>query len=198
MRPVPLKITLALVALAPLSGCLSFGTKPPPSLLTLNSAVALTAGQAQSTASSATITILVPVVGGALATQRVPVAENATEIAYIKDAMWVEPPARLFARLMSDTVAAKTGRVVLSSAQSLGDSGARLSGELRQFGVDATHRQVVVIYDASLIRDEHHIVEKRRFMASAPLPQIDAANVGIGLNAAANQVAGEVADWVGK
>lgn len=198
MRPAPLKSALALAALMPLSACISFGAKPPPSLLTLTSASAVPIGQTQSSANNPTITISVPVVGGALATQRVPVAQNETAIAYVKDALWVEPPARLFARLMSDTIAAKTGRVVLSNAQSFADPGARLSGELRQFGVDAGNNQAIVVYDASLMRSSGHVVEKRRFMATAPLPKVDAANVGIGLNQAANQVASDVADWVGK
>jgi cholesterol transport system auxiliary component len=198
MRPAPLKTALALAALIPLSACISFGAKPPPSLLTLTSVAALPAGQTQSSATSATITIAVPAVGGALATQRVPVAQNETAIAYVKDALWVEPPARLFARLLSDTVAAKTGRVVLSNAQSFADPGARLTGELRQFGVDAGGSKAVVVFDGSLVRSDGRVFEKRRFMATAPLPRVDAANVGIALNQAANQVAGEVADWVGK
>jgi len=197
MRPAPLKILLALATLAPLSACISFGAKPPASLLTLTSASTVAVGQTQSSATSPTITVMVPAVGGALATQRVPVAQGETAIAYVKDALWVEPPARLFARLMADTVA-KTGRVVLSSAQSFSDPGGRLSGELRQFGVDAGSRQAVVVYDASLMRSPGHGIEKRRFMATAPLPRVDAANVGIGLNQAANQVASDVADWVGK
>ena len=128
----------------------------------------------------------------------IPVAENETAIAYVKDAQWVEPPARLFARLMSDTIAAKTGRVVLSTAQSFADPGARLTGELRQFGVDAGTHQAVVVFDASLVRNDRHVFEKRRFMATTPMAKVDAANVGFALNQAANQVAGEVADWVGK
>ena len=48
------------------------------------------------------------------------------------------------------------------------------------------------------MRSPGHVVEKRRFMATAPLPRVDAANAGIGLNQAANQVASDVADWVGK
>lgn len=198
MRPAPLKTLLALATLAPLSACISFGAKPPASLLTLTSASAVAVGQTQSSATSPTITVMVPSVGGALATQRVPVSQGETAIAYVKDALWVEPPARLFARLMADTVAAKTGRVVLSNAQSFADPGARLSGELRQFGVDAGGSQAVVVYDASLMRSPGHVIEKRRFMATAPLPKVDAANVGIGLNQAANQVASDVADWVGK
>src|SRR3569623_2568930 len=179
MRPAPLKKLLVLAMLAPLSACISFGAKPPPSLLTLTAASAVPVGQTQSSASSPTITVMVPAVGGALATQRVPVAKDETAIAYVKDALWGEPPARLFARLGADTVTAKTGRVVLSTAQSFADPGARLSGELRQFGVDAGSNQAVVVYDA-------------------PLAKVDAASVGIGLNQAANQVASDVADWVGK
>jgi cholesterol transport system auxiliary component len=198
MRPAPLKLTIALAALAPLSACISFGAKPPASLLTLTSANAVPVGQTQSSATSATITVMVPAVGGALATQRVPVAKDETAIAYVKDALWVEPPSRLFARLIADTVAAKTGRVVLSTAQSFADPGARLSGELRQFGVDAGNNQAIVVYDASLMRSPGHVVEKRRFMATASLAKVDAVNVGIGLNQAANQVASDVADWVGK
>ena len=198
MRPAPLKLTLALAALFPLSACISFGAKPPPSLLTLTAANAVPVGQTQSSATSPTITVMVPTVGGALATQRVPVAKDETAIAYVKDALWVEPPARLFARLVADTVTAKTGRVVLSTAQSFADPGARLSGELRQFGVDAGSNQAVVVYDASLMRNQGHVVEKRRFMATAPLASVDAANVGVALNQAANQVASDVADWVGK
>jgi cholesterol transport system auxiliary component len=193
-----LKTSLALLALAPLSACISFGAKPPPSLLTLTSATSLQAGQTQSSATAPTITIMVPAVSQALATARVPVQSGETSIAYVAKAQWVEPPARLFARLMSDTIAAKTGRVVLSNAQSFADPGARLSGELRSFGVDAGASQAVVVYDATLMRGEGKIFEKRRFEARVPVSAIEAHAVGAGLNQAANQVAAEVADWVGK
>lgn len=192
-----LRSSLALLALASLSACVSFGAKPPPSLLTITSAAAIPAGQTQSSANAKTITILVPVVSQALATQRVPVQTSDTSIAYVVNAVWVEPPARLFARLLSDTIAAKTGRVVLSTAQSLSDPGARLTGELRSFGVESGTNQAVVVYDASLVR-EGNVVEKRRFEARVPVSEIAADAVGVGINQAANQVAGEVADWVGR
>jgi cholesterol transport system auxiliary component len=193
-----LRPAIALLALAPLSACISLSAKPPPSLLTLTSAASLPVGQTQSSATSPTITIMVPSTSQALATPRVPVQASATSIAYVTNAQWVEPPARLFARLLSDTVTAKTGRVVLSNAQSFSDPGARLSGELRSFGVDAGTNQAVVIYDAALMRSEGHVIEKRRFEARVPVSAIEAQAVGVGVNQAANQVAGEVADWVGK
>ncbi len=183
---------------AGLSGCISLAAKPPPSLLTLSAAASLPAGQTQNSATSPTILIQVPVASQALATPRVPVQTSGTSIAYVADAVWVEMPTRLFARLLSDTVAAKTGRVVLSASQSFADPGARLSGELRNFGVDAATNEAVVTYDGSLARGAGNAIEKRRFEARVPLAKVDATNVGIGLNQAANQVAAEVADWVGR
>lgn len=189
---------LAIVAFVPLAGCISFGAKPPPLLLALSSAVSVPAGQTQSSATAPTITILVPGATQAIAGTRVPVQASQTSIAYVANAQWVEPPNRMFVRLLIDTVPAKTGRIVLSSAQSFSDPGAVLSGELRTFGVDAGTNEAVVTFDASLIRISGKIVEKRRFEARVPVSAIAAGPVGKALNQAANTVAGEVADWVGK
>lgn len=197
MRTGTLKTVFALAAMAPLSACISLGAKPPPSLLTLTAAAAMPVGQTQSSATSPTITIMVPAVSQALATPRVPVQENATSIAYVSNAQWVEPPARLFARLLSDTITAKTGRVVLSTAQAFGDPGARLTGELRSFGVEAGSNEAVVVYEAALARADGNVIEKRRFEARVPVTKIEADAVGVGINQAANQVASDVADWVG-
>ena len=192
------KTLLALAVLAPLSGCISFGAKPPPSLLSLSSAASLPAGQTQSSATAPTVTILVPGAAQALAGVRVPVQASQTSIAYVANAQWVEPPNRMFVRLLTDTVPARTGRIVLSTAQSYSDPGAVLGGELRNFGVDAGTNEAVVTFDGSLIRSSGKVVEKRRFEARVPVSAIAAAPVGVALNQAANQVAGEVADWVGK
>lgn len=193
-----LSVLLPLAGALALGGCISFAAKPPPSLLTLQSAQSVPAGETRSSANAATITIAVPVVSQALATTRVPVQSTGTSIAYVKDAQWVELPARLFARLAADTVAAKTGRVVLSNAQSFSDPGARLSGELRNFGLDGTTSEAVVTFDAALIRTTGNVVEKRRFEARVRVAAIDAPSAARGVNQAANQVAGEIADWVGK
>lgn len=193
-----MKKLLTSLAVLPLAGCISFGADAPDSLLSLTAAEQVAVGEAQSTAGARTITIQVPSVPQALANNRVPVQASATDIAYVKDAQWIEPPARQFARLLSDTVAARSGRVVLSSAQSFVDSGARLAGELRNFGVEAASSSVVVTYDAALVRDEGAGVEKRRFEARVPVSAIEAGPVGVALNQAANQVARDVADWVGR
>lgn len=187
-----------LLAMAPLAGCVSFGAKPPPSLLDLTATEQPRPGQQQDAATAKTITVQVPVVAQALATVRVPVQATPTSIAYLKAAQWVEPPARLFARLLADTLAARTGRVVLSPAQSFADPGARLSGELRAFGIDAASSRAVVTLDATLVRADGGAVEKKRFAAAVPLARIEAGEAARALNQGANQVAAAVADWVGR
>lgn len=194
----PLLLPLVLAAALPLAGCISFAAKPPPALLTLSSQANVPVGQVQNSATTKSITIQVPVVPESLATQRVPVQATPTSVAYIKGALWAEPPARLFARLVSDTMTARTGRVVISDAQAIVDPGARLSGELRRFGLDAGTRQAVVIFDASLVRIDKTTVEKQRFEARVPVSAIDPDNAATGISTAANQVAQQVADWVGR
>jgi len=181
-----------------LTGCISFGAKPPPTLLTLDAAVAIPVGETRSTGDSATIMVQVPNVPHELATVRVPVHASGTAIAYVKDAQWVEAPPRLFARLLGDTIAVRSGRVVLSPRQSQIDPGAQLSGELRQFGVDAGTGEAVVIYDAVLSRGVEPVFEKRRFEARVPVTPVESGPVGVALSQAANQVAEQVADWVGR
>ena len=192
-----MKRYLPLLLALPLAGCLSFGGKPPKALLTLTATSTLPVGSTQNSATAKTVTIMVPVVPQSLAVARIPVT-TGDQVAYVTDVAWVEAPQRLFARLMSDTIAAKTGRVVLSSAQAFSDPGARLSGELRNFGVDGSSGQVVVTFDGSLIRTgDGNKVEKKRFEARVPVSPVDYTTVGPALNQAANQVASEVADWVG-
>ena len=190
------RLLLLAVAALPLAGCISFGAKPPPSLLTLETASGPAVGAEQNSAKARSITIQVPSTPTSIAGARVPVQATPTTIAYVEDAQWSEPPARLFARLLSDTVSARSNMVVLSTVQSISDPSATLAGELRRFGLDATTREAVVTYDAALTRAGAETVEKRRFEARVPVSAIDAANAGTALSQAANRVAGEVATWV--
>ena len=191
-------VLLALAIAMPLAGCISFGAKPPPSLLTLRTAATVPVGRTETATPQHTITVNVPAVPEAIAVTRVPVQATDTSIAYVKDAQWAEPPAKLFARLVADTITAKTNWVVLGNDQTRVDPGAQLSGELRHFGVDATTHEAVVTYDAALLREGATDVEKRRFEARVPVSSITPGPVGEAINQAANQVAGEVADWLGQ
>lgn len=190
MRMLPILLAL------PLAGCISFGAKPPPSLLTLSPAATVAPGTQQNSATQRSIVVQVPATAAALATPRVPVQATPTTIAYVKDALWSEPPSRLFARLLADTITARANMVVLSGVQSLSDPSAALGGELKAFGLDAASSAAVVTYDATLVRPGQTRVEKRRFEARVPVAAIDAASAGPAINDAANQVAAQVADWV--
>ena len=190
MRPF-----LVLAAALAVSGCLSFGAKPPPTLMRLTSDVqpgttARTAGP------GAAITVVPPSVPAELNTPRVPVRSGTTQVAYVKDAQWVEAPNILFARLLSATIAGRTGRVVLDPKQFTFDPGQRLTGTLQAFGLDADRMEAVLVYDAAVSRGKD-AVETRRFEARVPVAAIDAANAPAALNQAANRVAAEVAAWVG-
>lgn len=188
------RIALALGLAAALSGCISFGPKPPEELLRLTPAQTIAPGSSQSVSPGEAITVLTPGVPAELATNRVPVRSGATAVAYVKDAQWVELPARLFQRLLSDTIAARTGRPVLSARQFNFDPGVRVTGQLQAFGVDEASQSAVVTFDAAVARGT--IVQTRRFEARVPVSAIEAAPVGAALNQAANQVAAEIADWL--
>ena len=190
----------ALLLLAPgllLSGCISFGAKPPAQLLTLSTATPIAVGTVQRSGAGRALVVQVPVTPASLATPRIPVQVTPTTLAYVKEAAWAEPPARLFARLLADTLTAG-GTVVLSGIQPVDSPAGLLGGELRQFGFDGTARAAVVTYDATLTRGGQTAVEKRRFEARVPVATIDALTAGTALNDAANQVAAEVATWAGR
>jgi cholesterol transport system auxiliary component len=189
MRPF-----LVLAAALAVSGCLSFGAKPPPTLMRLTSDVQPGAA-ARTAGPGAAITVVPPSVPAELNTPRVPVRTGTTQVAYVKDAQWVEAPNILFARLLSATIAGRTGRVVLDPKQFTFDPGQRLTGTLQAFGLDADRMEAVLVYDAAVSRGDS--VETRRFEAHVPVAALDAASAPAALNQAANQVAAEVAAWVG-
>ena len=117
---------------------------------------------------------------------------------YVKDAQWVEAPSRLFQRLVSETVAARTSRVVLDEGQYLTAPGEQLAGQLMEFGVDARSNEVVVAYQAMLVSAGGKTVTQRRFEAREPIGgKVEAKPVGEALTRAANKVAVDVAGWLG-
>lgn len=186
-------ITILAAALA-LSGCIRFGAEPPERLLSLTPAQSVAPGTDQAVGAGEAVTVMWPGVPAELATNRIPVWASATSIAYVKDAQWTEPPNRLFARLLAETIEARTGKPVLSGRQFAFDPGTRVSGQLLKFGVDAASQTAVVTFDGILGRGAD--IKTRRFEARVPVSQIEAQAVGAALNQAANQVAAEVADWI--
>ena len=189
---------LVAVAAVSLSGCIGLGGKTPPFLLTLDADAAPPAGGARTAAEAATLTILIPTAPQKLRTTRIPVQQDEASVAYVKDAQWVEAPSRLFQRLVSETVSARTSRVVLDEGQYLTAPGEQLAGQLMEFGVDARTNEAVVVYQAMLVAAGGKTVTQRRFEAREAIGgKVEAKPVGEALTRAANKVAGDVTGWLG-
>lgn len=179
-----------------LGACVSFGAKAPPSMLVLTSTSSVTNGTVRSAAANEALVVLMPQSPRKLETNRLPVQIDDSSIAYLKDAVWADKPARLMQLLLMETIASKSGRLVLNEVDTGGKGQQFLSGSLLEFGVDAASMEAVVVYDAvKLVRGQ--VVEKRRFEAKKSVTVMEAAPVGAALNDAANDVAGQIADWVG-
>lgn len=185
----------AMLALC-LGACVSFGGKAPPSLLVLTPANSVANGATKTGTSADALIVLLPEASRSLDTNRVPVQIDDSSIAYLKDAVWADKPSRLMQSLLMETIAAKTGRLVLNETDAGGKAIQYLSGSLLAFGIDSTSSEAVVIYDAvKLVRGQS--VEKKRFEARRNVAAVEAGPAGIALNAAANDVAAQVSDWIG-
>ena len=190
-------LTFAILAPALLlGGCISFGEDPPESLLTLTPTASAPAGSGGSSTSGTALQLVEFDAPSALDVTRVPVQVTDTELAYLKDAVWVEKPSRLFRRLIAETIRTRSGRVVIDGDDPGALADNRLTGTLRTFGYDARDGSVRVVFDA-VRPGEGSAVVTRRFEAVVPNVAPDVASVGPALNQAANDVAGQVAGWVG-
>ena len=191
---MPKALLPAILAL-PLAGCLSFGADPPDQLLTLTPMQAAPAGFGTTGSAESALVVLEPGTSQRLNVTRVPVQTSDSSLAYLKDAVWVEKPARLFQSLVAETIRTRGNRLVVRE----NDLGARaittLSGQLLDMGYEVATGSVVVRYDGVLQRPDGQ-VQTRRFESRVPAAA-EANAVGPALNQAANQVASEVAEWVG-
>jgi cholesterol transport system auxiliary component len=193
------KRVLPLLALPlALAGCVSFGAKVPPQLLRLTPSAEAPANNGVMLAKGLAVSVSFPSAPVELSNNRVPVRIGTTEVAYVKDAQWIDSPAHLFRDLLAETITARTGRPTLTPREAMMTVGPRLGGRLSEFGIDARGNRASVVYDATLVRSGDQI-ETRRFEAKALVSgKIDEGSAGAAINAAANDVAAQVADWVGR
>lgn len=190
------KLALAIALSAALSGCVSLGKEPPPSLFTLTATTSAPAGLSASGKAADALVVIEPEAPLKLDVTRVPVQVDASNVAYLKDAMWVEKPARQFGRLLAETIRAKQTRMVIEGSDVRFAAATKLSGQLAEMGYDAQTSSAVVRFDAVLQQPGGQILT-RRFEAKVPGVLADPASVGPALNQAANQVAADVAAWIG-
>lgn len=189
------KALLSMILAMPLAGCISLGGETPDQLLTLTPAQVAPAGASTTAPANAALAVLEPTAGQRLDVTRVPVQTSDSSLAYLKDAVWVEKPARLFQSLIVETIRAKGNRLVVRE-EDLGQSAvATLSGRLLDMGYDVASGSVVVRYDGVLQRADGQ-VQTRRFESRVPAAA-EATAVAPALNQAANEVADQVAEWVG-
>ncbi|MFN3943781.1 MAG: ABC-type transport auxiliary lipoprotein family protein [Allosphingosinicella sp.] len=191
-----LKLISAAAAALTLTGCAGLGGRTPPELLTLTPAQSRPAQAPRTAGQGEAITVVEPTVPQELRTNRVPVRTAAGTIQYLRDATWVENPSALFGRLVSETIAATTGRVVLDPRQYTHDPGLRLTGQLQSFGLDEARMEAVAVYDAAIARGAG--ISTNRFEARVPVTSAAPGEVSAALNQAANRIAADVAVWVGR
>ena len=191
------RLTLATAGAVTLSACVSLGAAdPPPFLLSLTANESPAAGSQRNGIIGESIVVQLPMTPRKLAALRVPVQVSNSRISYLKDAVWVDKPNRLFQKLLIETLSAKSGKLILNEVDAGGKAGLRIAGELINFGLDGDRNTAVVTYDAVKLRTGQP-AEKKRFEAKVPISQALPGPVGSGLNEAANIVALEVATWVG-
>ncbi len=179
-----------------LAGCISIGSEPPPSLLTLTPTTLAPAGVGTSGRMSGAILVGDLEAPAKLSVLRVPVQIDDANIAYLKDAFWVEQPSRLFRRLLGETIRTQSGRLVVDSNEVAAPPKDSVRGTLREFGYDARSQSVIVRFDAVRTGAGEN-VQTRRFESIVPGITAEAGPVGDALNRAANDVAGQVAEWIG-
>lgn len=192
----PIRLLPALAGAALLSGCISFGEDPPESLLSLTPATSANAGSGTTATRETALALVEFEAPQRLDVTRVPVQITDSSVAYVENAVWVEKPARLFRRLIAETIRAGSGRVVIDGDDPGAMAATRLHGTLRDFGFDARTGEAVVAIDMTR-SGEGSQVTTQRFEARVPGVAPEAGPVGVALNQAANQVAGEIAAWVG-
>ncbi|MCM0001313.1 MAG: PqiC family protein [Erythrobacter sp.] len=191
-RPVLLALPLALA----LPGCISLGGEPPESLLTLSPAARAPAGPGVAADANRPVIAVMPFDTPAkLDVLRVPVTVSDTELAYLQEAFWVEKPARLFRQLVGETIRARGTAMVVDGNEVASMPTVTVQGTLTEMGFDAASSEAVVRFDA-VRTGKDGAVATRRFEARESGVTPDARSVGAGLNAAANRVAAEVAEWV--
>jgi cholesterol transport system auxiliary component len=195
MKRARIPALLFLTALM-LGGCVSFGGKPPKQLLTLSPTVAAPADQARTANSNNSLMVSPPTTPQMLATNGLAVRTGGNAISYLKGAQWADTPARLFADLLGETIAARTDRVVVDRRQYAFAPGARLTGRLDDFQLDTVEGKVVVTFDAGFASGDGKPLLTRRFTASVATSSEQPVAVARALNEAANQVAVAIADWV--
>lgn len=189
--------TALLASVALLGGCVSFGAKVPDQLISLTPQSVAPAGSTAEGALADALMVFDPHTDRRIDVLRVPVQISDASVAYLKNAQWVERPTRQFRHLLAETIRAKhPSRIVVEGDDAHVIAKEKLMGRLLDLGYDARNRSVVVRFEA-MRQIGAGAATMRRFEAVVPGVAPDAQSVAPALNRAANDVARQVADWMG-
>ncbi|MEJ2409474.1 MAG: ABC-type transport auxiliary lipoprotein family protein [Novosphingobium sp.] len=194
--PGILKGALTAAACLALSGCISLGGKAPDLLFRLTPDESAPVGATVSGKLSDAIVVLDPETDRSLDELRIPVRISDSNLAYLKNAAWIEKPAREFRSLLAETLRAKTGRLVAEGGDYETAGRTVVRGRLLEMGYDVPRGAVVVRFDAVRSEGEGGTAVVKRFEAAVNGVEPKAKYVGPALNQAANEVAQQVAAWV--
>lgn len=194
MKITKLLIITPLLYLLP--SCVSLGnTEAPAAFLVLTPVNSIPANQESLGNTDNAIIVDIPNTPRKLDTNRIPVQVSDSSIAYVQGAFWSDKPARLMQQLISETIIATTGQLVIDKAQISGKSKAKISGTLSEFGIVESGSYAIVRFDA-IKTNSANVIEKKRFEAKRDIFQITASDSGEALNNAANDVAEQIAIWL--
>jgi cholesterol transport system auxiliary component len=190
------RLPLAMLPLLALGACVNIGGgKAPAQLYTLTATSRAPAGPLITAKAGDALVVSDPETDRSLALLRMAVQVTPTSIAYLKDANWVERPARLLRNLLAEDLRAGGKRLVLLDDDSEGPRGLHLGGRLLAMGYDAHAHAAVIRYDAVLSDGKGGVI-MRRFEASEPDVSPNGAELAQALNTAANTIAGQVGTWI--
>lgn len=196
IRSLPARTAALSLALL-LGGCLGLGGgKAPATLISLTATQGPAAGSGSTGKVADALMVLEPEVDRKLAVLKVPVRVDGSSVAYLADAAWIERPARQFRALLAETLRADGKRLVIEDDGAAGPTAHRLGGRLIDMGYDAGSRSVVVRFEA-VRSGPDGTVATRRFESVVPGVPATAVAIAPALNRAANDVAGQVAAWLG-
>lgn len=192
-----MKKIAALIGVLMLGACVKVGDgrKPPRQLFTLPP-VSAPAGALVTATPITTLVVSEPDTERALGLTRIAVRVNDSSIAYMKDGLWAERPARLLRNHIAEVIRARGMRLVLIDSEDGPQSGQHLGGRLIFMGYDDHSRSAVIRYDALLTKMDGTLAQ-RRFEAveKGVAPRSEA--VAEALGRMSDRLAAEVADWVG-
>lgn len=194
--PGILKGALFAVSCLALSGCISLGSKTPDLLFRLTPEKTAPTGATASGKLSNAIVVFDPETDRSLDVLRIPVRVDASNLAYLKNAAWIEKPAREFRSLLAETIRAETGKLVIEGGDFEVTGETFVRGRLLEMGYDVPRQAVVVRFDAVRSGGPGSEIVTKRFEAAVNGVEPKAKYVGPALNQAANDVARQVADWI--